>query len=85
MDLSHCQSGRRRRHDHVSVVMKPYHATAAAATAAAAAAAAAASNGDTDMACDYVSNQRCIDGLGFPVSEPWRPWSYTDPHGPVTP
>jgi carboxypeptidase C (cathepsin A) len=37
-------------------------------------------NGDVDPACDYVSNQRCIDGLEIPVAEPWRPWKYSDPH-----
>jgi hypothetical protein len=36
--------------------------------------------GDVDPSCSYVANQRCIDGLGAPVSEAWRPWKYTDPH-----
>lgn len=26
-------------------------------------------NGDTDMACDYVTNQRCIDSLDAVVSD----------------
>ena len=30
--------------------------------------------GDVDPSCSYVANQRCIDGLGAPVSEAWRPW-----------
>ena len=40
----------------------------------------ALSLGDVDPSCSYVANQRCIDGLGAPVSEAWRPWKYTDPH-----
>lgn len=37
-------------------------------------------NGDVDPACDYVSNQRCMDSLGAPVDEAWRAWHYNDPH-----